>query len=106
MEYRIINVPDKNDSISPIVFGNRLYNIRFTYNDTKDYWTFGIYDDLEEPVIQGIKIVPWTVLNLFFGAKKLTGGIFFCMSNLDRIGRKDFVEGNAKFAFLPEENYE
>lgn len=106
MEYTIIDVPNMNDSLSPITIDDTPYNIRFTYNDTKDYWTFGLYTDLEDPIIEGIKIVPWVVLNLFFGARKLTDGIFFCMSNQDRVGRNDFAEGKATFAFLPKEEYD
>ena len=105
IEYTIIDVPDMNDSLSPLTLNDKAYYIRFTYNDTKDYWTFGLYDDLEEPIVQGIKIVPRAVLTLFFGARKVLGGFFFCISSLDRIGRNDFADGKATFAYVSKDQY-
>lgn len=101
MEYTIIEVPDMNDSLSRVTLGEVYCQIRFTYNDTKDYWTFGIYTDKGEPVAIGIKIVPKMVLNLFFGANELPYGVFGVLTSLDRIGRDDFKTGNAKFIFCP-----
>ena len=42
MEYIVINVPDMNDSVSRIVLDGKAYLIRFTYNDTCDYWKFSL----------------------------------------------------------------
>lgn len=101
MDYTIIEVPDLNDSISRIVLNGTVYHIRFTYNDTGDYWNFGLYDALNEPIILGIKIVPQFPLNLFCGVNKLPDGIFGVLTKLDRVGKDDFKEGNAKFIFAP-----
>lgn len=101
MDYTIIEVPDMNDSLSRVVIGKVYCQIRFTYNDTKDYWSFGIYTDKGEPVAIGIKIVPKMVLNLFFGVNELPYGVFGVLTSLDRIGRDDFKNGNAKFIFCP-----
>lgn len=101
MDYTIIEVPDMNDSLSRVLLGDVYCQIRFTYNDTMDYWTFGIYDDQGKPVAIGIKIVPQMVLNLFFGVNELPYGVFGVQSTLDRIGRDDFKNGNAKFIFCP-----
>ena len=38
-----IEVPDKNDSISRITLSGKEYYIRFTYNPSYDYWSFGLY---------------------------------------------------------------
>jgi len=43
MEYIIIEVPDMNDSISRIVLNGTAYMLRFSYNDTCDYWKFSLY---------------------------------------------------------------
>ena len=99
MEYTIIEVPDMNDSISRVTLSGEDYQIRFTYNDTMDYWSFGLYDDQGEPIAIGIKIVPQMPLNLFFGVYQLPSGIFGVLSNLERIGHDDFKDGNAKFIF-------
>ena len=101
MDYIIIEVPDMNDSMSRVALGDVYCQIRFTYNDTKDYWYFGIYDDKGEPVAIGIKIVPQAVLNQFFGADELPYGAFGVLTSLDRIGRDDFKNGNAKFIYTP-----
>lgn len=103
MEYLIIEVPDINDSISRIVLSGTAYFIRFTYNDTGDYWKFSLYNSQNEPIVLGIKIVPQFPLNMFFGVTKIPDGIFAIKSKLKHIGRNDFVEGKAKFIFCPVE---
>lgn len=103
MEYTIIEVPDMNDSVSRVVLSGVAYQIRFTYNDTCDYWKFSLYDAQDEPIVLGVKIVPQFPLNLFYGVTQLPNGIFGVMSRLDRIGRNDFVDGRAQFIFCPVE---
>ncbi len=101
MEYVQIEVPDMNDSLSRIVLMNTPYYIRFTYNDTEDYWKFGVYDSKQNPLVIGIKIVPQFPLNLFYGASKLPDGVFGVYTKKDRVGRNDFLDGTAKFVFIP-----
>ena len=101
MDYIIIEVPDMNDSSSRIVLNGVPYFIRFTYNDTCDYWKFSLYNSLNEPIVLGIKIVPRFPLNVFYGVTRLPDGIFGVFTNLDRIGRNDFKDGKAKFIFAP-----
>lgn len=103
MEYTIIEVPDMNDSVSRVVLAGTAYLIRFTYNDTCDYWTFSLYNAQSEPIVLGIKIVPRFPLNVFYGVTKLPDGVFGVMTKLNRIGRNDFVDGNAQFVFCPVE---
>lgn len=101
MEYTIIEVPDMNDSISRVLLGDVYCQIRFTYIDSKDYWTFGVYDEQGAPIAIGIKVVPKMVLNLFFGVNELPLGVFGVLTTLENIGREDFKNGNAKFIFSP-----
>ena len=103
MEYTLIEVPDLNDSVSRIVLNGVAYQIRFSYIDSKDYWTFSLYNAQDNPIILGVKIVPRFPLNVFFGITEIPFGIFGVLSKLDRIGRNDFVNGNAKFLFCPAE---
>lgn len=103
MEYTIIEVPDMNDSVSRVVLAGTAYLIRFAYNDTCDYWTFSLYNAQNEPIVLGIKIVPRFPLNVFYGVTKLPDGVFGVMTKLNRIGRDDFVDGNAQFVFCPVE---
>jgi hypothetical protein len=69
-----------------------------------DYWSFGLYDSSGSPIAIGIKIVPGTVLNQFFGRMELPQGAFGVITNLEHIGRDDFSEGRAKFIFVPADN--
>ena len=101
MEYIIIEVPDMNDSVSRIVLGNTPYLIRFSYNDSYDYWKFSLYDVQNNPITLGVKIVPRFPLNVFYGVTNLPDGIFGVITKSEHIGRKDFVEGRAQFIFCP-----
>lgn len=96
-----IEVPDMNDSISRIVLNGKVYQIRFTWNESGEYWKFGLYSMQNEPIVIGIKIVPRYPLNLFFGVTKLPNGVFGVQTKLHRIGRNDFINGKAKFIFCP-----
>ena len=103
MDYTIIEVPNLNDSVSRVVLNGTAYLIRFTYNDTCDYWKFSLYNSQNEPIGLGIKIVPRFPLNVFYGVTKLPNGVFGVMTKLDRIGRYDFRDGKAQFLFAPVE---
>lgn len=103
MDYIVIDVPDMNDSMSRIVLNGTPYQIRFTYNDSKDYWKFSLYDSQSNPLILNVKIVPNFPLNVFFGAAKIPDGVFGAMTKLSRIGRDDFKNGKASFVFCPVE---
>lgn len=101
MDYTIIEVPDLNDSISRIVLLGKQYQLRFTWNDTGGFWSFGLMDSLGTPLLIGTKIVPQFPLNLFYGTENLPLGVFAALTEKDRIGRQDFVNGKAQFVFIP-----
>ena len=101
MDYIEIEVPDMNDSVSRIVLSGVAYLIRFTYNHTGDYWKFGLRTSQGDVIVEGIKIVPNYPLNVFYAVRQLPMGIFGVITNLDRIGRNDFLTGKAKFIFAP-----
>lgn len=99
MEYLIIEVPDMNDSMLRVILDEKYYQVRFTYNDTMDYWSFGLYDDRNNPIIIGLKIIPNTPIGLYLGTRKLPG-IFIARSANERIGRYDFMSGDAEFIYV------
>lgn len=99
-----IEVPDMNDSLSRITLAHTEYYIRFTWNDTYGYWSFGLYDTEKNPIIHSMKIVPYSPLNHFYTARNMPDGIFGCMTNQTKIGRNDFVNGVADFIFIPNED--
>ena len=98
-----IAVPDFNDSFSRVVLSGTQYLIRFSYIDTFDYWTFGLYTTLQEPIVEGIKIVPQFPLNLFFNNRNMPNGVFGVFTELEKVGRDDFLNGKAIFAYIPAE---
>ena len=98
-----ITVPDFNDSFSRVVLSGTQYLIRFSYIETFDYWTFGLYTTLQEPIVEGIKIVPQFPLNLFFNSRNMPNGVFGVFTELEKVGRDDFLNGKAIFAYIPAE---
>ncbi len=99
----IISLPDMNDSFSRVVLQGREYLLRLTYNDTGDFWTFGLYRSEDDPIITEIKIVPCFPLNRYFDTSDMPDGIFGAITNLERVGRNAFVNGEAQFVFIPTE---
>ena len=101
MDYIIVEVPDMNDSISRIALLGKQYQLRFTWNDSGGYWSFGLLDSLGNPILVGVRIVPQFPLNLFYGTENVPLGIFAALTEQESIGRRDFVDGKAKFVFIP-----
>ena len=95
-----ISIPDMNDSFSRIVILGVEYLIRFTYNDTYDFWSFGLFTSNKEPIFQNVMIVPNFPLNLFVGVNKMPYVYFACKSNLEHIGRNDFSSNAARFYYV------
>ena len=76
MDYFVIEVPDMNDSVVKVSLQSRLYQLRFTWNDTGGYWMLGVMDSLGTPLLLGVKMVPQFPLNLLFGRDDMPSGIF------------------------------
>lgn len=96
-----ITVPDLNDSVGRITLSDREYYIRFTYNSTKDYWSVGLYDIDMVPIIPMTKIVPNFPIFFYYTYVELPDGIMGCLTNKTRIGRKDFINGEAEMVYIP-----
>lgn len=101
-----IQVPDMNDSFSRVILCRQEYLLRFLYNGTYDYWSFGVYDTEKNILLQQRKIVPVSPLTHFDVSVSIPRGIFGCFTNLKRVGRNDFRNGSAEFAFIPWEDLE
>ena len=95
-----ISVPDMNDSFSRVVLDGTQYFIRFTWNITAARWSFGLYTLQKEPLIQGQRIVPHFPLNLQMVDESLPFGVFGVFTELDAVGRDDFINGKASFSFI------
>ena len=101
-----IEVPDENDSVSSVTLDDLEYQIRFTYNEVGDYWTFSILDNEDNTILGMTKIVPNFPLIYFVNKENLPNGIFGVVSDLQRVGREDFNNGYAEFVFIPNSELE
>lgn len=101
-----ISVPDMNDSVSSITLLGKEYMIRFTYNGTYDFWSFGLSDTDDNPIIAPTKIVPRFPLTHFMNFTDLPDGIFGVLTEKDRLTRESFNDGTAEFVFIPWEEVE
>ena len=95
-----IAVPDMNDSFSRVVLDGTQYQIRFTWNDFAQRWSFGLYDMQRAPLAQNIRIVPRFPLNLQIVGNDFPFGVFGAYTELARIGRDDFKNGAAVFGYV------
>ena len=101
-----IEVPDMNDSISTLSIDGKEYGLRFTYNETYDYWNFGLYDEKWTPLIAMTKIVPNFPLFQFYTSVDLPDGIFGCISKMETVGRRAFADKTAEFIYIPNSELE
>lgn len=88
MDYFVIEVPDMNDSVVKVSLQSRLYQLRFTWNDTGGYWMLGVMDSLGTPLLLGVKMVPQFPLNLLFGRDDMPSGIFAVLTEKESVGRQ------------------
>lgn len=101
MQMLIIHPPNCNDSFSRVVLDGTQYLLRFTWNDTAERWSFGLYTMQREPIAVGIRMVPRFPLNLPIAAAGFPPGVFGVYSGLESVGRNDFIDGKAVFAYIP-----
>ena len=101
MDYLEIAVPDHNDSFSRVVLDGVQYQVRFTWNEAAQRWSFGIYTMQKEPIVVGLRMVPRFPLNLQIVDENFPNGVMGVYSDNLSVGRNDFIEGKARFAFIP-----
>ena len=96
-----IEVPDMNDSISTLSIDGKKYRLRFTYNEKYDYWSFGLHNEEDKPIVAMTRIVPNFPIFHFYTSTDLPDGIFGCISKTDKVGRYAFVNKTAEFVYIP-----
>lgn len=96
-----ISVPDLNDSFSRVTLDGKQYLVRFTWNDTAQRWSFGLYDIQKAPLAVGIRVIPRFPLNLQIVGDEFPNGVFGAYTRLPAVGRYDFRDGGAAFAYIP-----
>ncbi len=93
--------PDSNDCLTRIVLDGAEYLFRFSYNYMGGYWTVGVYQGASKPVIAGIKIVPNYPINWHLRQyTELPNGTLGVICKQDKIGRNDFINGNAQMVYV------
>ncbi len=97
----VITVPDYNDSFSRVVLDGSEYLLRFTWNETAKFWNFGVYDMEENPIVSSMKVLPSCPLSVWHMNSQMPFGEFGVITDLDRIGRNDFINGKAQFVYIP-----
>lgn len=97
----VITVPDYNDSFSRVVLGDTEYLLRFTWNESAEFWCFGVYNIEETPIATSMKILPNCPLSIWHMNSLMPFGEFGVITGLDRIGRNDFINGKAQFVYIP-----
>jgi len=90
-------IPPEHDSFSNITLNGESLLIRFTYNDTFDYWTFGIYELNQKPIVAATRIVPNFPLNIYLPMRRLGNTRFIATCKQQHIGREDFWNEIARF---------
>lgn len=90
-----------NSSFIRIVLENKIYMLKFEWNEYGKYWTFGIYTALQEPIVQSIKVISKFPLNLQYIDSRLPNGVFGIYTEKERVLRSDFKNRNAIFAYIP-----
>ena len=101
-----IEVPDMNDSKSRVTLAGQEFFIRFTYSGRNDSWYFSLYDSLGELLLGMIKILPLCPLTEYYTSVRLPDGRFGCFTDMSHVGRNTFLNGEAKFGFIPNEDLE
>lgn len=96
-----IEVPDMNDSVSTLSIDGKEYGLRFTYNEKFDFWSFGLYDEDNEPIIAMTRIVPNFPIFHFYTDTDIPEGVFGCLSDIAEVGRYAFVNKTAEFVYIP-----
>ena len=96
-----ITVPDMNDSFSRVVLDGKPYLLRFTWNETANRWSFGLYTVHKEPIAVGLRIVPRFPLNIQIAGDAFPRGMFGVYGDIASVGRDDFKTGMAVFSYVP-----
>ena len=104
-----IELANANDFVTQITLDTIIYNLHFAWSGTR--WTFDIRDSDNNDLIRGLALVPNFPI-LLPHRRTLNGlkGQFIAVVNngvnIHKFDRNDFVEGKAKFVYIPWEEIE
>lgn len=73
---QIISFKEPGSWKAQITLSNIIYVLEFKWNALNEYWSMNIYDENEEPIIFGIKVVVnWNLTEQFVSARMPPGDI-------------------------------
>ena len=99
MVYYELSVPDHNDATMRVNLDGEYYYFRTTWNEKGGFWLFSVYDSEMNLLIGMAKLVPGAIWNFFVMESCGPPGIIGVVSDGERIGRNDFVDGNARLIY-------
>ena len=101
----LIPIKDDPNHTFTINLDSKLLKLEFLYNSLFDFWAMTIYNDLDDTLIAGVKIVPNYLLLYNNKASGLPSGDFYCeISDFSSsIGRNSFSSKEANLLYLTKE---
>lgn len=99
----LIQIPKQNDSMSRVVLDGTEYFLRMTWNTEGEFWSFGVWSNIDTPIVSGIRVVPECSLTRFARGVGIPSGVFYVFTTKNTIDKEDFWNGSAEFAYIPAE---
>lgn len=98
-----IKLPSLKDSFSRVALGQNVYYLRLSYNDSQSFWVLGLYDLQKNPLVAGMKLLPFFPLNLFCQRENLPKGVLGVIGEEESLLENSFGEEKATLVYFEEE---
>lgn len=105
----VIPTKDSPNYSINITLDNVSYIMRFLYNTEIGFWTLGLNDVDDNPLLTNIKLVVNYPLTRIYKYLPIPPGEFYCLSSkkgVKTIGRDSFVNKEVSLIYLTEIEYE
>jgi len=104
----IIPIKDNPNHTLTIELESSIYKLGFLYNSLGGFWSMDIWNEDDEILLLGIKIVANYPLTFPYRNVSLPPGDFYCeIADIEAsIGRSSFSSGEAKLLYLTQEEIE
>ena len=104
----IIPIKDNVNHTITIELESVIYKLGFLYNSGSGFWSMAIWDETDNLLLSGIKIVANYPLIFSYKNNSLPPGDFYCeISNIQAsINRTSFSSDEAKLLYLTQEEVE
>lgn len=109
MAVYLYDLPLEYDFVIDAELDNEPYKIRFRWNEKDNCWTFSLKDELNNSIIEGVKIVPNYPLLRRFKREGFPQGEFTAIvldNKKESIGYEDFYNGSASFLYTTADELE